>query len=162
MLIRSASGLRGIVKDDFSRELIDQYIASFIFNQNIAHCVIGRDGRHSGKEISQWVIDSLTKYGVDVDNCDLATTPTMQLMAEKEQYDGGIVITASHNPSEYNGLKFLQKDGTFLSPDQCNALFVSVDKQDTSSFHDFFQYGLNIKGRVSVYILQMKSIFIKF
>tara|TARA_B100000427_G_scaffold153284_1_gene127655 strand:+ start:2814 stop:4148 length:1335 start_codon:yes stop_codon:yes gene_type:complete len=151
MLIRSASGLRGIVKDDFSRELIDQYIASFIFNQNIAHCVIGRDGRHSGKEISQWVIDSLTKYGVDVDNCDLATTPTMQLMAEKEQYDGGIVITASHNPSEYNGLKFLQKDGTFLSPDQCNALFVSVDKQDTSSFHDFFQYGLNIKGRVSVY-----------
>ena len=130
MLIRSASGLRGIVKDDFSRELIDQYIASFIFNQNIAHCVIGRDGRQSGKEISQWVIDSLTKYGVDVDNCDLATTPTMQLMAEKEQYDGGIVITASHNPSEYNGLKFLQKDGTFLSPDQCDKLFASVDNED--------------------------------
>ena len=76
------------------------------------------------------VIDSLTKYGINLDNCDLATTPTMQLMTEKEKYDGGIVITASHNPSEYNGLKFLQKDGTFLSPDQCDNLFASVDNQE--------------------------------
>ena len=144
MLIRSASGLRGIVKDDFSPEIIDRYIASFIITQNIKHCVIGRDGRQSGKDISQWVIDSLTKYGVNVDNCDLATTPTMQLMTEKEQYDGGIVITASHNPSEYNGLKFLQKDGTFLSPDQCNNLFASVDNQETIKKSKFI-------GKVSVY-----------
>ena len=130
MLIRSASGLRGIVKDDFSPEIIDRYIASFILTQNITHCVIGRDGRQSGKDISQLVIDSLTKYGINLDNCDLATTPTMQLMTEKEKYDGGIVITASHNPSEYNGLKFLQKDGTFLSPDQCDNLFASVDNQE--------------------------------
>ena len=129
MLIRSASGLRGIVKDDFSPEMIDQYVASFISNQSITSCVIGRDGRSSGKDIAQWVINALTKYGVNVDNCDLATTPTMQLMTEKDKYDGGIVITASHNPAEYNGLKFLQKDGTFLSPDQCNALFASVDNK---------------------------------
>ena len=144
MLIRSASGLRGIVEDDFNSGIIDQYIASFILTQKITHCVIGRDGRQSGREISQWVIDSLIKYGVNVDNCDLATTPTMQLMTEKEQYDGGIVITASHNPSEYNGLKFLQKDGTFLSPDQCNTLFVSVDNQDTLNEAD-------VTGKVSVY-----------
>ena len=144
MFIRSASGLRGIVKDDFSPEIIDHYIVSFIITQNIEHCVIGRDGRQSGKDISQWVIDSLTKYGVNVDDCDLATTPTMQLMTEKEQYDGGIVITASHNPSEYNGLKFLQKDGTFLSPDQCNNLFASVDNQETIKKSKFI-------GKVSVY-----------
>ena len=129
MLIRSASGLRGIVKDDFNPQMIDQYIASFISNQNITSCVIGRDGRSSGKEISQWVINALTKYGVNVDSCDLATTPTIQLMTEKDKYDGGIVITASHNPTEYNGLKFLQKDGTFLSPSQCNILFTSVDNK---------------------------------
>ena len=129
MLIRSASGLRGIVKDDFSPQMIDQYIMSFIFNQNITSCVIGRDGRSSGKEISQWVINALTKYGVNVDSCDLSTTPTIQLMTEKDKYDGGIVITASHNPTEYNGLKFLQKDGTFLSPGQCNTLFTSVDNK---------------------------------
>ena len=129
MLIRSASGLRGIVKDDFSPQMIDQYIASFISNQNITSCVIGRDGRSSGKEISQWVINALTKYGVNIDSCDLATTPTIQLMTEKDKYDGGIVITASHNPTEYNGLKFLQKDGTFLSPGQCNTLFTSVDSK---------------------------------
>ena len=130
MLIRSASGLRGVVEDDFNSGIIDQYITSFILNQKITHCVLGRDGRQSGKEMSQWVVDSLTKYGVNVDNCDLATTPTMQLMTEKEQYNGGIVITASHNPTEYNGLKFLQKDGTFLSPDQCDKLFASVDNED--------------------------------
>ena len=130
MLIRSASGLRGVVEDDFNSGIIDQYIASFILTQKITHCVLGRDGRQSGKEMSQWVVDSLTKYGVNVDNCDLATTPTMQLMTEKEQYDGGIVITASHNPTEYNGLKFLQKDGTFLSLDQCDKLFASVDNED--------------------------------
>ena len=130
MLIRSASGLRGVVEDDFNSGIIDQYIASFILTQKITYCVLGRDGRHSGKEMSQWVVDSLTKYGVNVDNCDLVTTPTMQLMTEKEQYDGGIVITASHNPAEYNGLKFLQKDGTFLSPDQCDKLFASVDNED--------------------------------
>ena len=130
MLIRSASGLRGVVKDDFNSRIIDQYITSFILTQKITYCVLGRDGRQSGKEMSQWVVDSLTKYGVNVDNCDLATTPTMQLMTEKEQYDGGIVITASHNPTEYNGLKFLQKDGTFLSPDQCDKLFASVDNED--------------------------------
>ena len=129
MLIRSASGLRGIVKDDFSPQMIDQYIMSFISNQNITSCVIGRDGRSSGKEISQWVINALTKYGVNVDSCDLSTTPTIQLMTEKDKYDGGIVITASHNPTEYNGLKFLQKDGTFLSPGQCNTLFTSVDNK---------------------------------
>ena len=130
MLIRSVSGLRGVVEDDFNSGIIDQYITSFILTQKITYCVLGRDGRQSGKEMSQWVVDSLTKYGVNVDNCDLVTTPTMQLMTEKEQYDGGIVITASHNPAEYNGLKFLQKDGTFLSPDQCDKLFASVDNDD--------------------------------
>jgi len=128
MLIRSASGLRGIAKDHFTPELIDNYISAFISTQNIKSCVIGRDGRPSGKQISQWVIDSFHKNGINVENCGLATTPTMQVMTEKENFDGGIVITASHNPSEYNGLKFLQKDGTFLSPEQCEELFKAVDR----------------------------------
>lgn len=128
MLIRSASGLRGIAKDHFTPELIDKYISAFITTQNIKSCVIGRDGRPSGKLISQCVIDSFHKNGINVENCGLATTPTMQVMTEKEHYDGGIVITASHNPSEYNGLKFLQSDGTFLSPEQCEELFKAVDQ----------------------------------
>ena len=128
MLIRSASGLRGIAEDHFTPELIDNYISAFISTQNIKSCVIGRDGRPSGKKISQWVIDSFHKNGINVENCGLATTPTMQVMTEKEHFDGGIVITASHNPSEYNGLKFLQSDGTFLSPEQCEELFKAVDQ----------------------------------
>ena len=128
MLIRSASGLRGIAKDHFTPELIDKYISAFITTQNIKSCVIGRDGSPSGKQISQCVIDSFHKNGINVENCGLATTPTMQVMTEKEHYDGGIVITASHNPSEYNGLKFLQSDGTFLSPEQCEELFKAVDQ----------------------------------
>lgn len=128
MLIRSASGLRGIAEDHFTPELINNYISAFISTQNIKSCVIGRDGRPSGKQISQWVIDSFHKNGINVENCGLATTPTMQVMTEKENFDGGIVITASHNPSEYNGLKFLQTDGTFLSPKQCEELFKAVDQ----------------------------------
>ena len=128
MLIRSASGLRGIAEDHFTPELIDNYISAFISTQNIKSCVIGRDGRPSGKQISQWVIDSFHKNGINVENCGLATTPTMQVMTEKENFDGGIVITASHNPFEYNGLKFLQTDGTFLSPEQCEELFKAVDQ----------------------------------
>ncbi len=128
MLIRSASGLRGIAEDHFTPELIDNYISAFISTQNIKSCVIGRDGRPSGKQISQWVIDSFHKNGINVENCGLATTPTMQVMTEKENFDGGIVITASHNPSEYNGLKFLQTDGTFLNPEQCEELFKAVDQ----------------------------------
>jgi len=128
MLIRSASGLRGIAEDHFTPELIDKYISAFISTQNIKSCVIGRDGRPSGKQIAQRVIDSFHKNGINVENCGLATTPTMQVMTEKENFDGGIVITASHNPSEYNGLKFLQTDGTFLSPDQCEELFKAVDQ----------------------------------
>ena len=128
MLIRSASGLRGIAKDHFTPEQIDKYISAFITTQNIKSCVIGRDGRPSGKQISQCVIDSFHKNGINVENCGLATTPSMQVMTEKEHYDGGIVITASHNPSEYNGLKFLQSDGTFLSPEQCEELFKAVDQ----------------------------------
>ena len=128
MLIRSASGLRGIAEDHFTPELIDKYISAFISTQNIKSCVVGRDGRPSGKQISQWVIDSFHKNGINVENCGLATTPTMQVMTEKENFDGGIVITASHNPSEYNGLKFLQTDGTFLSPEQCEELFKAVDQ----------------------------------
>ena len=136
MLIRSASGLRGIAEDHFTPELIDQYILAFITTQNIKSCVIGRDGRPSGKQIAQWVIDSLHKKGINVDNCGLATTPTMQIMTENENYDGGIVITASHNPSEYNGLKFLQTDGTFLSPDQCEELFKAVDQNVSINLPD--------------------------
>jgi phosphomannomutase len=128
MLIRSASGLRGIAEDHFTPELIDKYISAFITTQNITSCVIGRDGRPSGKQISQWVIDSFNKNGINVESCGLATTPTMQVITENENYDGGIVITASHNPSEYNGLKFLQTDGTFLSPEQCEELFKAVDQ----------------------------------
>jgi len=128
MLIRSASGLRGKAEIHFTPELIDQYISAFITTQNIKKCVIGRDGRLSGKQIASWVIECFVKKGINVDFCGLATTPTMQIMTEKEHYDGGIVITASHNPSEYNGLKFLQTDGTFLNPDQCEELFKAVDQ----------------------------------
>ena len=128
MLIRSASGLRGIAENHFTPKLINKYISAFITTQNIKSCVIGRDGRPSGKQISQCVIDSFHKNGINVENCGLASTPSLQVMTEKEHYDGGIVITASHNPSEYNGLKFLQSDGTFLSPEQCEELFKAVDQ----------------------------------
>ena len=74
MLIRSASGLRGIAEDHFTPELIDNYISAFISTQNIKSCVIGRDGRPSGKQISQWVIDSFHKNGINTVKISISPT----------------------------------------------------------------------------------------
>ena len=74
MLIRSASGLRGIAEDHFTPELIDKYISAFINTQNIKSCVIGRDGRPSGKQITLWVIDSLHKKAVSYTHLTLPTS----------------------------------------------------------------------------------------
>ena len=87
MLIRSASGLRGIAEDHFTPELVDRYISAFISTQNIKSCVIGRDGRPSGKQITQWVTNALQKNGVNVDNCELATTPTCLLYTSPSPRD---------------------------------------------------------------------------
>src|SRR5215217_1181437 len=69
--------------------------------------VVGRDGRISGNMINQLVVNTLVSLGVDVIDLGLSTTPTVELATKKEGAHGGISVTASHNPKEWNVLKFL-------------------------------------------------------
>lgn len=77
--------------------------------------VIGRDGRISGQAVRDLVVSTLTGLGIDVVDLGLSTTPTVEVAVKIEKADGGIIITASHNPKEWNALKLLNKDGEFIS-----------------------------------------------
>src|SRR4029078_13191235 len=81
-------------------------IAEWRENKSVpAKIVVGRDGRISGEMVSQLVIYSLVILGIDVIDLGLSTTPTVEIATKTEKADGGIIITASHNPNEWNALK---------------------------------------------------------
>ena len=80
--------------------------------------MLGRDGRESGAEIKNILIDELTKMNVEVVDGDILPTPTILLAVKIHKYDGAIIITASHNPTEYNGLKFVTKEALLTNEEQ--------------------------------------------
>ena len=124
-LIKSISGIRGTIGGKIGQNLtpIDAVkfacsYASWLKNKSKKkklRIVIGRDGRISGKMIQNLVQNSIISLGIDVIDLGLSTTPTVEIMVKNLQADGGIVITASHNPSDWNALKLLNKKGEFIS-----------------------------------------------
>ncbi len=76
---------------------------------------VGRDARPSGPAIQNLVVSTLVSMGIDVLDLGLSTTPTVEVMVPWEGCDGGIILTASHNPVEWNALKLLNAKGEFLS-----------------------------------------------
>lgn len=126
-LIRSISGLRGTVGDSLTPEVVARYAAAFAEYSGGGPIIVGRDGRIGGAWIEDVVIGTLRACGTDVRSIGVAPTPTVQLAAEKTEAVGGISITASHNPAEWNGLKFLSHEGIFLDGAECGRLFAIVD-----------------------------------
>ena len=126
-LIRSLSGLRGRLGDGLTPHDVVRHIAAFAELTGYAPIVIGRDGRPSGIWIENIVVGTLTACGVEVRSLGLAPTPTVQMAVEKSDAVGGISITASHNPAEWNGLKFLNSDGIFLGPKECEEFYALSD-----------------------------------
>ena len=124
-LIKSISGIRGTIggnpQDGLNPINIALYTAAYaqwVKNQHRGvkcRVVVGRDARISGEMVSSVVIGTLTGCGVDVVNLDLATTPTVEMAVIEEKSQGGIIITASHNPRQWNALKLLNEQGEFLS-----------------------------------------------
>ncbi|HVK96819.1 MAG TPA: hypothetical protein VM368_03325, partial [Flavisolibacter sp.] len=125
-LIKSISGIRGTIggKPGTSLTAIDVVKFASAFGTIISEMredksvnpkiVIGRDGRISGEMINGLVVNSLRSLGIDVVDLGLSTTPTVEIATTHEKADGGIIITASHNPKEWNALKLLNKDGEFI------------------------------------------------
>ena len=152
-LIKSISGIRGTIGgvpgDSLTAIDVVKFTASFgniiaerrEDKSNPTKIVVGRDGRISGEMINQLVINTLISLGVNVVDLGLSTTPTVEIATKKENADGGIIITASHNPKEWNALKLLNKDGEFVDAEvgaevldraQSEALgFALVDKLGT-------------------------------
>ncbi len=128
MIIRSISGVRGTAPE-FNSEAIQKYAQAFHIMQPKGVFILGRDTRPSGEEFMDVFAKALILQGRNVINLDIVPTPTVQFMVENTDAAGGVIITASHNPIEWNGLKFVRADGTFLHPSECEELFNNVDSE---------------------------------
>ena len=170
-LIKSVSGIRGIYNKTLFLKDITKYAHAFLKIQNNSNLpiIIARDSRISGLEITSHLIHYINTIGIDVIDCDIIPTPTAQLIANKFNVCGAIVITASHNPKEWNGMKFIDNDGTFLNADKNKKLFeiaesyINHDNQDTkkgktSTFIEAIDYHLdNILNIDFIDIQKIKS-----
>ena len=122
-LIKSISGIRGTIGgkagDSLTPQDIVEISAAFAqwVKQNSTHkkVVIGRDARISGEMVKHLVSATLVGCGIQVIDLDLSTTPTVEMAVSMENAGGGIIITASHNPKQWNALKLLNEKGEFLS-----------------------------------------------
>ncbi|NTW61410.1 phosphoglucosamine mutase [Candidatus Saccharibacteria bacterium] len=135
----SVSGIRGVVGESLTPSNLVAYAQGFAAwlkngakTNNRPLVLIGRDTRPSGKNISILIIEALNLSGVDVIDIGIATTPTVELAVIENRADGGIIITASHNPIEWNALKLLNAKGEFLSQDELNELLAIVENSDFS------------------------------
>ncbi len=118
----SVSGVRGRVGDGLTPEIIARFAAAFgayaIGETGRRRIVIGRDSRVSGPMFSRAAIAALQSVGADVVDVGIAPTPSVQLAVEDLKAAGGLAVTASHNPIEWNALKFIGPDGMFLDAEQ--------------------------------------------
>lgn len=153
MLITSISGIRGTIGGNPGENLTPTDVVGFVSaygtwvlreNQN-ATIIIGRDGRKSGKMISEITAQTLIGLGINVINLDYATTPTVEMSVISESADGAIVITASHNPKEYNGLKMLNNEGEFLSAQDGQAI-LDIKEKANYSYADVDSLGIETKS----------------
>jgi phosphomannomutase len=122
-LIKSISGIRGTIGGNIGENLtpidIVECVAGFgtwiLGNNPKPKVVVGRDGRISGEMVSTLAIQTLIGMGIDVIDLDYSTTPTVEMYVPYTNSDAGIIFTASHNPKEWNALKFLNNKGEFIS-----------------------------------------------
>lgn len=117
-LMVSISGIRGIIGDGLDPEVIVKYTNAYADFIGSGKVVVGRDARITGEMVNQIVTGTLLAKGLDVVDLEIVPTPTVLFNVKELNANGGIAITASHNPNEWNALKLLNSSGQFMSPDQ--------------------------------------------
>ena len=159
-LIKSISGIRGTIGGAPGGALTPVDIVKFVYAYSARlktqapkadryKVVVGRDARLSGEMVEQLVCGTLVACGIDVVKAGLASTPTTELAVRFSNADGGIILTASHNPRQWNALKLLNDQGEFLTAEQGEAIlrlaesddfqFAEVDDLGHITEHDFTQ-----------------------
>jgi phosphomannomutase len=148
-LIKSISGLRGTIGGKAGENLSPIDIVKFAagygawIKQQASEkpkVVIGRDARPSGASFSQLVTHTLINQGIDVVDLGLSTTPTVEMAVIAEQANGGIILTASHNPAGWNALKLLNHNGEFISADEGKKV-LELSESDEILFVNPLKYG---------------------
>jgi len=149
-LIKSISGIRGTIGGTPGDNLtpIDavKFAAAYgvwlkgYSKKDKLKVVIGRDARLSGAMIQNLVVSTLVGLGIDVIDLDLSTTPTVEIAVPLEKADGGIILTASHNPKQWNALKLLNEKGEFLNAAE-GALILEIAEKDDFKFADVDDLG---------------------
>jgi len=139
-LIKSISGIRGTIGGKTGDTLNPLDIVKFTTayatyirrngGSKSGKIVVGRDARISGEMVKNVVCGTLMGFGYDVINIGLATTPTTELAVRMSGADGGIIITASHNPRQWNALKLLNSEGEFLDKEAGNEVLAIAEKED--------------------------------
>ena len=119
--------IRGIYPEEINENVIKQIakaISIKCLKNNVSEICIGRDGRLSGENLLNSLSDSLSKCGINVVNIGLVSTPLLYFAAKKNKYKSGVMITGSHNPKNYNGVKLIIND----SPVSGNEIFKLIDE----------------------------------
>jgi phosphomannomutase len=137
-LIKSISGIRGTIGGNPNEGLTPLDIVKFTSafgawiqqrnNNNKAKIVIGRDARISGEMVQHLVVGTLQGLGIDVVDLDFSTTPTVEIAVPLENAHGGIILTASHNPKQWNALKLLNEKGEFISGEDGEEVLEMAEK----------------------------------
>tara|TARA_Y100001960_G_scaffold254760_1_gene272779 strand:+ start:1404 stop:2741 length:1338 start_codon:yes stop_codon:yes gene_type:complete len=128
MLIRSISGVRGLTDSHLTPKISSIYARALHASLPDGVIMAGRDSRPSGDMILHAMTEELVGLGRTVIQCGVVPTPTVQFMVHNTEAVGGFIVTASHNPVEWNGIKFLRPDSTFFHPEECQDLFNMVDQ----------------------------------
>ncbi len=156
-LIKSISGIRGTIGGKVNENLTPLDAVKFASaygtwlktrnkNKENLSIILGRDARISGKMISSLVANTLTGLGIDVIDLGLSTTPTVEVAVTLENSDGGIIITASHNPKQWNALKLLNEKGEFLNAEE-GAKILQLAESDAYIFSEVDDLGTYIKKK---------------
>ena len=149
-LIKSISGIRGTIGGNVGDNLtpIDAVkfasaYGTWLKTERVkenSRVVVGRDARISGEMIQNLVMNTLVGLGIDVIDLGLSTTPTVEIAVPMEHADGGIILTASHNPKQWNALKLLNAKGEFLDAAE-GAKILEIAESDTMNFADVDSLG---------------------
>jgi len=134
-LLFSVAGARGIVGKTIDADVVTRLTSAYCATLPPGPIVVGRDTRPSGESFSYSVIGAITASGRDVIDLGIATTPTVEMVTEATAAVAGIIVTASHNPIEWNALKFLDHRGIFISKEQ-GAKVHAAYKENRFAFAD--------------------------